>query len=63
MKENVLRLGLAAGAASAEHPDRKMNMLVPFGAGGGREVLPGVLFVGLSLWRSRPNQTKRSNNV
>ena len=44
MKTKMLTLGLAAGltvaatAVLAEYPDRTINMLVPFGAGGGTDV-------------------------
>ncbi|SLN41240.1 Bug family tripartite tricarboxylate transporter substrate binding protein [Pseudooctadecabacter jejudonensis] len=44
MKTTTFTLGLAAGltlaagAAMAEYPDRTINMLVPFGAGGGTDV-------------------------
>ena len=34
----VLGLLLGAGTASAEYPERTVNMLVPFGAGGGTDV-------------------------
>ena len=34
----VLGLLLGAGTASAEYPERTINMLVPFGAGGGTDV-------------------------
>lgn len=34
----ILGLLLGAGTASAEYPERTINMLVPFGAGGGTDV-------------------------